>query len=84
MVRNGHGPEGIPARWHDFAEFVRRALHAAVDQVEPQADGLESIRARIPAGPVLRDREGPRRHRRRGGTRRGARRGGPETGGPRP
>jgi hypothetical protein len=83
MVRNVHGPEGIPARWHDFAEFVRRALHAAVDQVEPQADGLELIRARIPAGPGLRDREGARR-RRRGGARRRARRGGPGTSGPRP
>ena len=82
MVRNGH--EGIPARWHDFAEFVRRALHAAVDQVEPRADGLESIRARTPAGPVLRDREGARRRRRRGGARRRGRRGGPGTGGPRP
>ena len=82
MMRNGH--EGIPARWHDFAEFVRRALHAAVDQVEPKADGLESIRARIPAGSVLRDRDGVRRRRHRSGARRRARRGGPGTGRPGP
>ena len=30
-----------------FAEFVRLALHAAADQVEPRADGLAPIRARI-------------------------------------
>jgi hypothetical protein len=30
-----------------FAEFVRVALHAAADQVEPRGDGLAPIRARI-------------------------------------
>ena len=30
-----------------FAEFLRRALHAAADQVEPCTDGLAPIRARI-------------------------------------
>jgi hypothetical protein len=50
MTRPGHGPDGTPAQWHHFADFVRRALHAAADQVEPQADGLEPIRAKIPAG----------------------------------
>jgi hypothetical protein len=30
-----------------FAEFLRRALHAAADQVEPCPDGLAPIRARI-------------------------------------
>ena len=34
----------------NFAELVRLALHAAADQVEPRADGLASIRARILAG----------------------------------
>ena len=34
----------------NFAEFVRLALHAAADQVEPRADGLAPIRARILAG----------------------------------
>jgi hypothetical protein len=85
MVRTGYGPEGTQAQWHDFAEFVRRALHAAADQVEPQADGLEPIRAKIPAGsghcqPAHRE-PAPRRaggpwHR----VRRGARRGRPGTG----
>ena len=53
MVRTGRGPEGTQAQWHDplnFAESVRRALHAAADQVEPRADGLEPIRAKIRAG----------------------------------
>jgi hypothetical protein len=30
-----------------FAEFLRRNLHAAADQVEPGTDGLAPIRARI-------------------------------------
>ena len=34
----------------NFAEFVRHALHAAADQVEPGGDGLTPIRARILAG----------------------------------
>ena len=46
MGRAGRGPDG-PPRGQDFAEFLRRALHAAADQVEPSADGLERIRARI-------------------------------------
>ena len=49
MARTGPGPEGIGAQWHHFADFLRRALHAAADQVEPQADGLAPIRARIRA-----------------------------------
>jgi hypothetical protein len=88
MTRTGRGPEGTPAQWYHFAEFVRRALHAAADQVEPQADGLEPIRARIPAGPAAgpapRDRQPARWRRRRPGTRRSARRGGPGTGAQRP
>jgi hypothetical protein len=47
------GPGSSPARGRDplnFAEFVRLALHAAADQVEPCADGLAPIRARIGAG----------------------------------
>ncbi len=43
----GLGPEGTQAGWHGFAEYLRRALHAVADQVEPQADGLAPIRARI-------------------------------------
>ena len=84
MTRAGRGPEGTPAQWYHFAEFVRRALHAAADQVEPQADGLGPIRARIPADPKPCDRQLTRWHRRRPGTRRGSRRGGPGTSAQRP
>jgi hypothetical protein len=69
------GPDGTPAQWHAFGEFLRRALHAIADQVEPRSDGLEVIRARIPAGPAgplgpgLRDRRTALRRRRRGGVR---------------
>jgi hypothetical protein len=73
MTRTGPGPEGIPAPWHHFAEFVRRALHAAADQVEPQADGLEPIRAQIPAGSG-RSAGPPARRRRRRPRSRGTRR----------
>ena len=48
--RGGPGPGSGPARGREplnFAEFVRVALHAAADQVEPRADGLAPIRARI-------------------------------------
>jgi hypothetical protein len=84
MARTGRGSEGTSAWWHDFAEFVRHALHAAVDRVEPEADGLESIRARIPPGAGPGDRQVTRRLRRRRGIRRGKRRGGPGTGTQRP
>jgi hypothetical protein len=50
MPGTGAWPRGSPPRGRDFAEFVRRALHAAADQVEPGADGLIPIRARILAG----------------------------------
>ncbi len=49
----GPGPGSSPARGREpgnplsFAEFARLALHAAADQVEPGADGLAMIRARI-------------------------------------
>jgi hypothetical protein len=48
----GAGPRpgrqgGEPPRGRDFGEFVRVALHAAADQVEPCTDGLVPIRARI-------------------------------------
>jgi len=49
----GPGPGTNPARGPEpvsppvFAEFLRRALHAAADQVEPCTDGLAPIRARI-------------------------------------
>jgi len=66
----------MPTQWHEFAEFVRRALHDAVDDIEPEEDGLEPIRARIPAWSGLRDRQAARR-RHRPGARRGVRHGGP-------
>ncbi len=66
----------IPAQWHEFADFVRRALHDAADDIEPSEDGLEPIRARIPAWSGLRDRQAARR-RRRPAARPGARHGGP-------
>ena len=44
----GPGRQGSgPARGRDFGDFVRVALHAAADQVEPCKDGLVPIRARI-------------------------------------
>jgi len=46
----GPGPDGVQAGWHGFAEYLRRVLHAAADQIEPQTDGLGPIRARILAG----------------------------------
>jgi hypothetical protein len=75
MAGAGHGPEGAPARRRAFAEFVRLALHAAADQVEPRADALEAIRARISTASALRDRLAARR-RGRNGAGKGAR-GGP-------
>jgi hypothetical protein len=56
MAGTGPGLESLPAqgpepfRPFNFAEFVRHALHAAADQVEPDGDGLTPIRARILAG----------------------------------
>jgi hypothetical protein len=50
MVRPGH--DGTPPQGEDFADFLRHALHAAADQVEPRADGLERIRARVRSGPA--------------------------------
>jgi hypothetical protein len=43
----GPGPDGAQASGHGFAEYLRRALHAVADQIEPQADGLAPIRAGI-------------------------------------
>jgi hypothetical protein len=40
-------PGSGPPRGRDFGDFVRLALHAAADQVEPCTDGLVPIRARI-------------------------------------
>ena len=48
MIRSGH--DGTPAQGQDFGDFLRRELHAAADQIEPHADGLERIRARVRAG----------------------------------
>ena len=50
MTRPGH--DGTPPPGHDFGEFLRHALHAAADQVEPRPDGLERIRARVKSGPA--------------------------------
>ncbi len=52
MVAADRAFEGTTAQWYVFADFVRLALHAAVEQIEPQ-DGLEPIRARIPADQAL-------------------------------
>ena len=51
-MTTGAGPRpgrqgGGPARGRDFGDFVRLALHAAADQVEPCTGGLVPIRARI-------------------------------------
>ena len=44
----GPGSTGSgPARGRDFGDFVRIALNAAADQIEPCTDGLIPIRARI-------------------------------------
>ena len=48
MSRPGHGPQAQG----DFADFVRHALHAAADQVEPRGDGLERIREKIRSRPA--------------------------------
>jgi len=47
MAGASAGQESLPPQWLIFADFVRRALHAAADQVEPRADGLAPIQARI-------------------------------------
>jgi hypothetical protein len=48
MTRSGFdGPPPQGPDPMDFGEYLRRALHAAADQVEPQPDGLAPIRARI-------------------------------------
>jgi hypothetical protein len=62
------GADGTPVQWHAFADFLRRALHAAADQVEPRADGLELIREKIPS-PAVPGRAAARRRRRRHGVR---------------
>ncbi len=49
-MRSGRGFDGGQGR--DFADFLRRELHAAADQVEPGADGLERIRAKIRSRPA--------------------------------
>jgi hypothetical protein len=71
MADTGIGPEeATPAQWHRFSELVRRALHAAVDDLEPQTDGLEPIRAQTWADTAAQERwTDPRRRRRRLGGR---------------
>ena len=46
----GHGSGG--GKGPEFAEFVRRELHRAADQVGPGADGLERIREKIRSRPA--------------------------------
>ena len=46
------GPDGTPPTGGDFGDFLRHALHAAADQIEPRPDGLERIRARVRSGPA--------------------------------
>ena len=46
------GPDGTPPTGGDFGDFLRHALHAAADQIEPRPDGLERIRARVRTGPA--------------------------------
>ena len=48
MTRHRH--DGPPPQGPEFAEFLRRELHAAADQLEPGPDGLERIRARVRSG----------------------------------
>jgi hypothetical protein len=69
MADTDVGPEEFtPAQWQRFGEFVRHALHAAVDDLEPQASGLPPIRAQIWADSTARERwTSLRRHRRRAG-----------------
>ncbi len=50
MVRSGGGFDG--GQGPDFADFLRRELHAAADQVEPGSDGLERIRDKIRSRPA--------------------------------
>src|SRR5690349_13269994 len=51
MTRSGFdGPPPQGPDPMDFGEYLRRALHAAADQVEPRPDGLERIRARVRSG----------------------------------
>jgi hypothetical protein len=45
MVRPGRGFDG--SQGQDFGEFLRRELHAAGDQIQPSADGLDRIREKI-------------------------------------
>jgi len=67
MADTGIDPEEFtPAQWQRFGEFVRHALHAAVDDLEPQADGLEPIRAQIWADATARERWTTLRRRRSG------------------
>ena len=53
-MRSGH--DGTPGQGRDFGDFLRRELHAAADKVEPHADGLERIRARVGSGPAYASR----------------------------
>ena len=50
MTRPRH--DGMPPQGPEFAEFLRRELHAAADQLEPRPDGLERIRARVGEHPI--------------------------------
>src|SRR5690348_951616 len=54
MTRPRHN--GTPPEGPEFAEFLRRELHAAADQLEPRPDGLERIRARVGSSPAYASR----------------------------
>src|SRR5690348_17921534 len=54
MTRPRHN--GTPPEGPEFAEFLRRELHAAADQLEPRPDGLERIRARVGSRPAYASR----------------------------
>ena len=47
MTAGDESKDSGPARGRDFGDFVRLALTAAADQIEPCTDGLIPIRARI-------------------------------------
>jgi hypothetical protein len=49
VLDNTHAHDGISPQGPEFAEFMRRELHAAADQLEPLPGGAERIRARIRA-----------------------------------
>jgi hypothetical protein len=85
MADTGLGPEEFSqAQWYRFGDFVRRAMHAAVDDIEPQDDGLEQILAETGPQKILAEHPVAPAPRRRWWIRRGTRLGGPGSGTSRP